>query len=558
MASHIACLFLLSLLPLVSGKDFLGADPKLRAKLVKEELQGVLSAVLGHGHGVDEAHLTVIRDRLRPMFRALPKNLQGRVSAPVMRYSIQRYFSQQHGWIVKGFEPHAMAANINATESSHILQSKLPDFIRTALEEKFAHSGWALEDLVVMVAAVERLTFDEVIRGAELAFNLNDHRITDGLDLEAFMDVLGSYLITEMLEGTSNDLDQHLEDKKNIRELYPHWDTTQLFIQDLVQSEDFGKKHRRNPFTQQGVYFFDDATTIGQRISEDFGSWSNHECHEIKDGLISMDPHATGRVKLSEFYGKSENGAWQFREASEYLRQLGALDESSTLQGPQVLIPNYVSGMSNCITSAPYYSICCLNECDRVFQHLEAAIPNSVASADEIIRAVESMPDTASIEAEKVSDTHRSRLEEVAAVNKGNVPLHGRLFAQWLHYVFPRDCPFPHLAGTVNPQTPMKYEEISGEDATNASEEEVAQFIQSDAARVSPSPDAGAAMWNLKEHILESSTPSDFAANPMKQALRTISGLGLLAALIGMIFKQLLPQVMSIAGHNAKAVEYDV
>merc|ERR1719389_902854 len=183
---------------------------------------------------------------------------------------------------------------------------------------------------------------------------------------------------------------------------------------DLVKSGDFEKMHRRNPFMDHGVYYFNDATTIGQRISEEFGSWSNHECHDIKDGLINMDPHGTGRVKLSEFYGKSENGGWQFAEASEYLRQLGALDESSTLQGPQVIIPNYVAGMSNCITSAPYYSICCLNECDRVFQHLESVIPASSASTEEIIRAVESMPDTSSIEAGKVTETLRSRLEEVA------------------------------------------------------------------------------------------------------------------------------------------------
>merc|ERR1719329_1967031 len=175
-------------------------------------------------------------------------------------------------------------------------------------------------------------------------------------------------------------------------------------MMDLIHSDQYGKMHSSNPFTDHRVYFFDDATSIGQRISEEFGSWSNHECHEIKDGLLKMDVHTTGRVKLSEFYGKSENGAWQYREASEYLRQLGALDESSTLQGPQVLIPNYVAGMSNCITSAPYYSICCLNECDRVFQHLEAEIPASTATTAEIIRAVESMPDTTTIEAGKVSE----------------------------------------------------------------------------------------------------------------------------------------------------------
>merc|ERR550537_1150729 len=160
------------------------------------------------------------------------------------------------------------------------------------------------------------------------------------------------------------------------------------------------------------------------------------------------------------------------------------------------------------------------------------------------------MPDTASIEGVKVSDALRSRLEDVALVNKGKVPIHGRLLAQWLHYAFPRDCPFPHVAGTVSPQTPMKYEEVLGADSTSATDEEVEQFLTADAARVNPSPDAGAAMWNLKEHILESSTPSDIASSPLHQVLRAISGLGLLAGLANLVFKQLLPQVVSISARK--------
>merc|ERR1719329_1882720 len=202
MTSHITCLVLIAFLPApaLSQKEFLGTAPNLRAKLVRQELQGVLTEVLGHGHGVDAARLAKIRESLAPIFRALPKNRQGRVSSAVMRYSVQRYFSEQHGWVLKGFEPHAIAANISdATDNSHILQSKLPDYIRTAMEEKFAHSGFAFEDLAMMVAAIERLTFDEVIRGVELAFKLNKHQITDGLNAQAFSDVLDSYLIIEML-----------------------------------------------------------------------------------------------------------------------------------------------------------------------------------------------------------------------------------------------------------------------------------------------------------------------------------------------------------------------
>merc|ERR1719456_1391794 len=105
--------------------------------------------------------------------------------------------------------------------------------------------------------------------------------------------------------------------------------------------------------------------------------------------LAEMDQHATGRVKLSDFYGASQGGAWQFLETSEYLGVIGALDTSSTHNGPQVLIANYITGTNNCISSTPYYNVCCLNECDGIYEHLEAQIGRSTASAAEITRAIE-------------------------------------------------------------------------------------------------------------------------------------------------------------------------
>merc|ERR1719352_1850687 len=38
-----------------------------------------------------------------------------------------------------------------------------------------------------------------------------------------------------------------------------------------------------------------------------------------------------------------------------------------------------------------------------------------------------------------------SKLHEVAAEHGGQIPLHGRLFSQWLHYAFPYECPYPQL-----------------------------------------------------------------------------------------------------------------
>merc|ERR1719492_230605 len=50
-----------------------------------------------------------------------------------------------------------------------------------------------------------------------------------------------------------------------------------------------------------------------------------------------------------------------------------------------------------------------------------------------------------------LSITQLSRLDEIAAHHSGRIPLHGRLFAQWMHHAYPRECRFPHVAGTMNP-----------------------------------------------------------------------------------------------------------
>merc|ERR1719210_43724 len=42
-----------------------------------------------------------------------------------------------------------------------------------------------------------------------------------------------------------------------------------------------------------------------------------------------------------------------------------------------------------------------------------------------------------------------ARLDEIAEHHAGQVALHGRLFAQWMHHAYPRECPFPHIAGST-------------------------------------------------------------------------------------------------------------
>merc|ERR1712087_946831 len=55
-----------------------------------------------------------------------------------------------------------------------------------------------------------------------------------------------------------------------------------------------------------------------------------------------------------------------------------------------------------------------------------------------------------------------SRLQEIADFHGGEVPLHGRLFEQWMHHAYPRECPFPQLEGAALPMTPSEWTKSVG------------------------------------------------------------------------------------------------
>merc|ERR1719486_533973 len=185
----------------------------------------------------------------------------------------------------------------------------------------------------------------------------------------------------------------------------------------------------------------------------------------MKDALVSMDSHHTGRVPLSMFYNTAVNTDWRFGESESYLRELGALDESSSITGPQVIIPNYIQATSNCIVSTSHYLVCCQNECEEILGEIELALASPTASPKEILAFVANMTSRGSIEDDESDESPQlkgeltEQLELIANMQGGVVPLHGRLFSQWLHYVFPRQCPFPHKLGLTSSVTPIQYGE---------------------------------------------------------------------------------------------------
>jgi len=333
------------------------------------------------------------------------------------------------------------------------------------------------------------------------------------------IDVVYSFMVEAMLEGNFSDPKQHVLDKASIDELYPNWKATQLFINDVVTADAADKKILQAS-TQK--YSFEDTVRLTTRISTEFGPWADYECRNMKSSLSKIDVHGTGRVKLSDFWNigdGSKDGQPILYESSEYLRTLGALDDSDVSLGPQVIIPNYVYSVANCVMSTPHYSVCCLNECDGMLQGLESRLLAPEASPEKILMALADVHSHSRFPAfqQALNGTLLARLQEIAARNgHGMVPIHGRLFAQWLHFVFPRDCPYPHEVGSSKRVTPGEWGELKGFDITAnvdhptiAEDSEVKWQAQKPESMVPPSPNAGAKLWVWKEHLLTSSTASD-------------------------------------------------
>merc|ERR1719345_384120 len=154
----------------------------------------------------------------------------------------------------------------------------------------------------------------------------------------------------------------------------PQWGEVNTFARGEAQRYLYDRKHRTNPFsgaTAEVLWSFEDVHSIARGVTAGFGHWWEQECQAIKGGLTALDPEASGRVKLSSFYRRAEEGEWRFGESEAYLRELGALDDSSFWHGPQVLIPNYLLAASNCIVASTFYRVCCINECEALQQRVE-------------------------------------------------------------------------------------------------------------------------------------------------------------------------------------------
>merc|ERR1712194_439658 len=208
-------------------------------------------------------------------------------------------------------------------------------------------------------------------------------------------------------------------------------------------------------------------------VMEEYGSASQGECLEMKEKLVELDKDGLGRVPLSEFYASSK---FDLKESFGYLANLGALDDSDP-ERPSIIIPSYVVGASNCVIAGSFISICCKDACEGVMGQVEQALSAPEAEPSRLVEVVSSIVSDSVEAPRELSPILVKRLSDIAALHQGRVPLHGRLFMQWLHHAFPRECPYPHEGGLHKPLEQMEWMAVAQVDDVLVTEEERQRYL---------------------------------------------------------------------------------
>jgi len=478
-----------------SGNAFLRIKPDMESghvnadnieRTLLEEIEGQVGSASIRGR------LARLESTLHPMFMSLPKNEHGNLDHGTVRYALHRLFVQRHGWYIKGLDNAGQSWN----ESSHaeILKDQAADLVQSVFEHRLGDKGLNLHELAVLGSTLEHLIHDESEERLNKAYAVTRHDSNASMTFEQASEITNAYmklfiLGEEMGTTTSN---------ARMNQIYPGWQDTKDFAKNILKdtANEQRREGAREPWSNLD---FNVISKSVDEIAEQYGRFQDGECRAMKTDLINLGDRNIGRVPLSNFYRPALEGkSWQFMESVDYLRSLGALDETDP-NLPSVIVPNYIGSQSNCVVSTSYYSVCCIDECEGLTSQLEKEFASPDADPKEISALVAEMSSSTVTGPRELSAPLVRRLEDIAEGHHGTVPLHGRLFAQWMHHAFPRECPFPHVAGTTNPQAASEWIEQAG--TARATKQEMQKI--SDAWQAAGIPeDEELTHWTHEEELL--------------------------------------------------------
>jgi len=377
-----------------------------------------------------ESQSAIFEAALRPLFTVLPHTIPGRLNPEMARYALHRVFVDARGWNVNGLEESNLYRDGSTFSLQSILQGQLPREVDAAFQKCF-HSDAGIKELSLLAASLDELVHQEVLQRTKDVFKAKKLPMFGYIDLKQMQEVLEHVMMSYICDGAGihqKEREKYLSGALDIREKYPAWPALQRFLQDL--------QGVMLP-AQASRFHFEDLASVVKELNEHYGRWQDGECQVLSNELQSLEAECPGHISLRQFYSSHlHQNKWQFTESLQYLRSLGALEESE--QGnPRLISTNYVLGANNCVSTSQFYSQCCLNQCDGYLRKLEKAVVMPEVAAGDLQAAITAILP----EPEGASTDLAQKLQEISQNSGGKVALHGRPFAEWLHHAYPRECP---------------------------------------------------------------------------------------------------------------------
>jgi len=412
-----------------------------------------------------------VKAKLTTMFAALPKGADGGLEPAVVRYALHRYFEHHYGWHISGLG-HGSQSNRSLTR---VLTTRwTPARIQVLMEKLLKGHGLDLHNLAAFATTIKDLVHAEVADSLHEVFEALQLSANDPLGEDESDEISRAYLLSYLSDRRYSFFSRKEWEsaEQDWAENYPHWESTLVFAADLSNAYDHFHQDTHNPFTQHEFNFADIAGFM-EEFGQQFGSFQKAECIKIKEKLMNLEHDGSGRVSLSQFY-RASSDQFHFTETIEYLEHTQVLDQTDPKR-PMIIIPNYMSSKSNCMKASAFYSICCPDECETLMAQVEQHVQQPEAALAQVGQVV-SMLESDTVHAPRnLSSTLLARLSDIAKEHDGLVPLHGRLFAQWMHHAFPRECPFPHV-GRSETMLPEDWMDATAEITVEVSDRELQQW----------------------------------------------------------------------------------
>lgn len=430
--------------------------------------------------GLAPRNLTQIQGKLEVSFNALPSLAEGRVGTRAARHLLQEYFITEFGWIIAGLEPHMMKRKVvKGLHEVPVLRREMPKVSEIMQAANLSLHGVGLELLTVYAALVEMLVVHQLVYVLRAAYAYNDLSMTQSVDKKQVREIMLSCLammrtlpaiLLDHPAGAplrQDQMDYYARMMTSIKGHDQQWNRLVSFTKQV-----WTHAIKAGVVLKNQSYSYADVKKLYVRLVEQFGHMEDISCHEMKRDLRALDPYQTGRVALKHFYSSSAGSPYSFGESSKWLNRYGILDTTNR-QMPSVMVSGYIEGVCNCVMSHTYVQVCCIPECPMIQRQIEAILQAPTASPEELLQIVTHNVTTGNETLPRTVPPKLIKLLSTIVNANGQINIHGRLFAQWLHYLEPYKCAYPV---PIKSATIFKFKG----DSSMARKDEAKKWVESD------------------------------------------------------------------------------